>query len=89
MKLNTVTVRVGGKSYQLSGMENTEHFHQLASFTDRRIGEVSLQNPGLNAEACAVAAALSIADELFKSQQMAARLRAQIENAQETNADET
>jgi len=64
MKLTTQTVQVAGKSFQLSGMEEPGHYHRLAEMTDRRIRETAAQNPGLNAEACAVAAALSLADDV-------------------------
>jgi len=88
MKLTTQTVQVAGKSFQLSGMEEPGHYHRLAEMTDRRIRETAAQNPGLNAEACAVAAALSLADELVKAQTMAARLREQLENIRKGAADE-
>ena len=66
MKTSTVTVRVAGHAYQLSGTEEPAYFHQLAALTDRRITETAQQNPGLNAESCAVAAALSMAGEVVK-----------------------
>ncbi len=88
MKLTTQTVQVAGKSFQLSGMEEPGHYHRLAEMTDRRIRETAAQNPGLNAEACAVAAALSLADELVKAQTMAARLREQLESIRKGAADE-
>ncbi|MGI6726350.1 MAG: cell division protein ZapA [Christensenellales bacterium] len=88
MKLTTQTVQVAGRSYQLSGMEEPAHYHHLAEITDRRIRETAAQNPGLNMEACAVAAALSIADELVKAQTLAARLRAQLEGINKGTADE-
>lgn len=88
MKLTTQTVQVAGKSFQLSGMEEPGHYHRLAEMTDRRIRETAAQNPGLNAEACAVAAALSLADELVKAQTMAARLREELESIRKGAADE-
>ena len=88
MKLTTQTVQVAGKSFQLSGMEEPGHYHRLAEMTDRRIRETAAQNPSLNAEACAVAAALSLADELVKAQTMAARLREELESIHKGAADE-
>jgi cell division protein ZapA (FtsZ GTPase activity inhibitor) len=88
MKLTTQTVQVAGKSFQLSGMEEPGHYHRLAEMTDRRIRETAAQNPGLNAEACAVATALSLADELVKAQTMAARLREELESIRKGAADE-
>lgn len=81
--LTTVTVQVAGKSYQLSGLEDESHFTGIARLADRRIRETAMANPGLNPEACAVAAALSLADELIKAQSLASRLRATLEGLQQ------
>lgn len=89
MQLTTVTVTVAGKNYQLSGTEEAAHFQRLAQLTDRRIKEVAGNNNSLGAEACAVAAALSLADELVKAQALNVRIRAQLEELQDKNADET
>ena len=89
MQLTTVTVTVADKSYQLSGTEESAHFHRLAQLTDRRIKEVAANTESLDAEACAVAAALSLADELVKAQELNMRLRAQLEEIQDKNTDET
>ncbi len=79
MKIHQITVTVAGKSYGLSGAEDPSYFSHVAGMTDRRIREVSQQNPTLNAEGAAVAAALSLADELVKSQEIVTRLRRQLE----------
>lgn len=84
----TVTVKVAGKNYQLSGMEEAAHFEHLAEMTDRRIRETAFQNPALGDEACAVAAALSLADELVKAQQVASLLRQQLEGLARDQLDE-
>ena len=88
IKTNTVTVQVAGKSYQLTGIEEKEHFELLADMTNRRINETARQNPSLNAEACAVAACFSLADELIKAQALATRLRRQLEDQQKDPLDE-
>ncbi len=80
MRINTVTVRVAGKSYQLSGTQKPQHFEQLAQMVDRRIAENAQLNPTAQAEVNAVAAALSFADELVSARAEAARLRKQLEN---------
>lgn len=88
MITTTVTVQVAGKSYQLSGIEEKEHFTRLAEMTNRRINETAGQNLSLSAEACAVAACFSLADELIKAQALAARLRRQLEDQQKDPQDE-
>lgn len=89
IKTNTVTVQVAGKSYQLTGLDEKEHFTLLADVVNRRINETASQNPSLNAEACAVAACLSLADELIKAQALAARLRRQLDEIKKDSLDET
>lgn len=89
IKTNTVTVQVAGKSYQLTGLDEKEHFTLLADVVNRRISETASQNPSLNAEACAVAACLSLADELIKAQALAARLRKQLDEMKKDPQDET
>jgi len=79
MRLNTVTVQVAGKGYQLSGAQEPAHFHHLGQMVDRRIAENAHLNPDSNPEARAVAAALSFADELVSARAEAARLRAQLD----------
>lgn len=85
----TVTVQVAGKSYQLSGAEEAAYFQRLADIADRRIRETALQNPSLDQEACAVATALSLADELVKAQQLANKLRHELEGLKKDQLDET
>lgn len=88
IKPTTLTVQVAGKTYQLTGLEEKEHFVLLADTVNRRISETAGQNPSLNAEACAVAACLSLADELIKAQTLATRLRKQLEEKQKDPLDE-
>ena len=83
MDLTTVTLQVAGKSYQLAGLEDEAHYREIASLADRRIRETAAANPDLNPEACAVAAALSLSDELIKAQSLVSRLRAQLEVMQQ------
>ncbi|NLX82933.1 MAG: cell division protein ZapA [Clostridiales bacterium] len=89
MKTTTVMVQVAGKSYQLSGNEEAAYFQRLADIADRRLRETALQNPLLDPEACAVAAALSLTDELMKSQQLASKLREELEGQKKDQLDET
>lgn len=78
MELHTVTVTVAGKGYQLSGTQQPEHFHHLGQLVNRRVNETAQANPSLGGEGCAVAAALSLADELVTARQELSRLRAQL-----------
>ncbi len=79
MIVHHITVLVAGRSYQLSGAEEPSYFASVAQLADRRIRETAQQNPSLNPEGAAVAAALSLADELIKAQEINARLRRQLE----------
>lgn len=86
MQVQRVTVAVSGKSYELSGLDSPEHYRHLAEVINRRILETARQNPRLDREGAAVAAALSMADELVKCQCTLSRLRRQLEEAR--GADE-
>lgn len=87
MKLTTVRVQVAGKNYQLAGVEDEEHIAAVARLADRRIRETSSADPSLGAEASAVAAALSLADDLIKAQSLATRLRAELETIQQQHEE--
>jgi cell division protein ZapA (FtsZ GTPase activity inhibitor) len=79
MRINQTTVKVAGKSYQLSGGEEPAYFTHLAEMCNRRIEEASLMNKDLDREGTAVAAALSLADEYVRAKGEANRLRRQLE----------
>jgi len=86
VQVQRATVTVSGKSYELSGLDSEEHYRHVAEVTDRRIAETARQNPRLDREGAAVAAALSLADELVKSRHTLSRLRRQLEETR--GADE-
>lgn len=88
MELTTVTVKVGSRDYQLTGMEEPQHYERLAQVADRRLREVARQSPGLIGEAQAIAALLSLAEDLVKAGKEAALLRKALEDkAQEASLE--
>jgi cell division protein ZapA (FtsZ GTPase activity inhibitor) len=79
METQRLTVRVAGKNYKLSFSDEPEHIKRLVSFTNRRITEAGASSPNMDRETAAVAAALSLADDLIKAQDDIARLRRAID----------
>ena len=67
MSKNTITVSIGGREFTLSSPDNEEWTRRVASYVDRKIGEVSLHS-SMSTEIAAVVAALSITEELFEAQ---------------------
>ena len=65
MNKNTLTVNIGGREYTLSSSGDEEWTRRVASYVDRKIGEVSLHT-SMSQEIAAVVAALSIAEEREK-----------------------
>lgn len=79
METQRLTVRVAGKNYKLSFSDEPEHIKRLVSFTNRRIAEAGASSLNMDRETAAVAAALSLADDLMKAQDDNARLRRAID----------
>ncbi len=75
METQRLTVRVAGKNYRLSFSDDPDHIRRLVSFTNRRIAEAGASSPATDRETAAVAAALSLADDLIKAQDDNTRLR--------------
>lgn len=75
METQRLTVRVAGKNYRLSFSDDPDHIRRLVAFTNRRIAEAGALSPATDRETAAVAAALSLADDLIKAQDDNTRLR--------------
>ena len=75
METQRLTVRVAGKNYRLSFSDDPDHIRRLVAFTNRRIAEAGASSPATDRETAAVAAALSLADDLIKAQDDNTRLR--------------
>jgi len=68
------TVRVAGREYTLSGPDSEEHMHRVAGYVDQKMEELTLSTR-MPSNMVAVLAAMSVADELLKSQDENVHLR--------------
>ncbi len=84
-KIRTV-VRIAGRDYPITGYDPEEYVRRVAVYVDRKIQEIGIATR-LNAQDCAVLAAVNLADDLIKSQDDNARLRRELEEAQRALAE--
>ena len=78
MAKTRTTVRIAGRDYPVSSSDSEAYVQRVARYVDRKINELSLATR-LNALDSATLAAMTIADELAKTQVELTRLRAQLE----------
>ena len=79
MSQTRTTVRIAGREYPISSSDGEAYVQRVARYVDRKITELSLATR-LSALDSATLAAMTIADELAKSQEEIARLRRQLES---------
>lgn len=71
-------VLIFGERYMLRSDDRPEHLHRVAEFVDGKFLEVAKGSPALAPSKVAVLASLNIADELFKHDEAARRLEAEV-----------
>ena len=76
-KTRTV-VRIAGREYPITSYDGEAYIRRVGSFVDRKIGELALATR-LSPLEVATLTAVSIADDLFKSQEEITRLKRQLE----------
>ena len=79
MAKTRTTVHIAGREYPISSSDSEAYVQRVARYVDRKISELSLATrlPALDS---ATLAAVTIADELAKSQEEINRLRRQLES---------
>ncbi len=60
---NTLTVKINGQEYTIASKESREYMLSVADLVDRKMKELTKQNPELSTAMAAVLAALNMADE--------------------------
>ena len=78
MAKTRTTVRIAGRDYPIGSSDSEAYVQRVARYVDRKITELSLATR-LSAQDSATLAAMTIADELAKSQEELSRVRAQLE----------
>ena len=76
-KIRTV-VRIAGREYPITSYDGEDYVHRVGAYVDRKIGELALATR-LSPLEVTTLAAVSIADDLAKSQEEVTRLKRQIE----------
>ena len=83
---NKIVVSIGGKDYTMVAAEDEGYVRRCAELVDRQLAEVSAAGRLSQADA-AVLAAMNIADQLMKEQEVSENLRRQVkENLEEANS---
>lgn len=83
-------VLIGGKVYTLSGYENEEYLHKVASFLNKKIDELVTGLEGYNRlpqDTKALLLQLNIADEYFKSKERVDELEADLADYKQNQSD--
>lgn len=78
-KIRTV-VRIAGKDYPITGYDTEDYVRRVALYVDRKIQELGM-TARRSVQDCAVLTAVTIADELLKSQDENNRLRKELMEA--------
>ena len=76
-------VRIAGKRYTLSASGTAEHVERMIGLLNERLSEAAAVSPRTDPETAAIAAALSMADELINAQDDNTRLRRKLTEAHE------
>ena len=76
-KIRTV-VRIAGREYPITSYDGEDYVRRVGAYVDRKIGELALATR-LSPLEVTTLAAVSIADDLAKSQEEVTRLKRQIE----------
>lgn len=76
---NKVTVSIAGREYTMVGAEDDSYIHRVAAHVDSQLREVLGQGRLSQADA-AVLAAMNIADQYFKEQEVSENLRRQVKD---------
>ena len=71
-------VNIAGKMYSIVGKEDKAYIQKIAAYVDEKMTMLMAKNSELTTERAAVLAAINITDELFKAEDNANNLRAQV-----------
>ena len=83
---NRIVVTIGGKDYTMVAVEDEGYVRRCAELVDRQLREVT-EGGRLSQSDAAVLAAMNIADQFFKEQEISENLRRQVkENLEEANS---
>lgn len=81
---NKVIVRIGGREYAMKGTESEEYIHKVAIYVDKKMQEISENQPPLSISMLSVLTAINLADEVIKKDDEIHRLKKELEEAKAT-----
>ena len=76
MKKNTISVKIAGKEYTISGFDSEESVRRVAAWVDRSMNELAVSTH-LPPNELAVLTAVNAADRMIKSEDEITRLRSE------------
>ena len=76
MKKNTISVKISGKEYTISGFDSEENVRRVAAWVDRSMNELAVSTH-LPPNELAVLTAVNAADRMIKSEDEITRLRSE------------
>lgn len=82
---NKVTVAIAGQEYTMVAEEDENYVHRCATLVDRQVKEIMNDSP-LGRSDAAVLAAMNIADQFFREQEVSENLRRQIKDGLDESA---
>ncbi len=79
MAKNKIIININDRDYTILSEESTEYMEKVGQYIEKKIGEIVYATGGkLTMNDVAVLTAINIADEYFKSEEVADNLRSQI-----------
>jgi cell division protein ZapA len=78
-----IEVNIFGHDYTIKTDADTEHIQKIASYVDKKMGEIMRNTKTVSTLNVAILAALNIADDFFKEREKRDELIAEVENRSE------
>ena len=82
---NKITVSIAGQEYTMVAEEDENYVHRCATLVDSQVKEIMNGSP-LGRSDAAVLAAMNIADQFFREQEVSENLRRQIKDGLDESA---
>ncbi|MGI5850476.1 MAG: cell division protein ZapA [Clostridiales bacterium] len=82
-KKSKVIVRIGGREYAVRGTESEEYIHKVAIYVDKKMNEISANQPPLSTSMLAILTAINLGDEVIKQKDQIQNLKNELNEARE------
>lgn len=78
-KVKTI-VKIGGREYTMRGVDSEEHIHSVAICVNKKIAEITKNQPKLSTSLTIVMTAMNLADEVLKLNKKIEQLNEELES---------